>query len=74
MKAFYYDDKNYEKKLAEIEEQTEDKAEREKKIKDYIKKNYSDGISVSEISGIKKINDRECTVTFNSVNIIADTF
>ncbi len=71
LKAFYYDDKNYEKKLAEIEEQTEDKAEREKKIKDYIKKNYSDGISVSEISGIKKINDRECTVTFNSVNINA---
>ena len=71
LKAFYYDDKNYEKKLAEIEEQTEDKNERDKKIDEYIKKNYSDGISVSEISGIKKINDRACTITFNSVNINA---
>ena len=71
LKAFYYDDKNYEKKLAEIEEQTQDKSEREKKIAEYIKKNYSDGISVSEISGIKKINDRACTIIFNSVNINA---
>ena len=31
LKAFYYDDKNYEEKLAEIEEQSEDKAERDKK-------------------------------------------
>ncbi len=71
LKAFYYDDKNYEEKLAEIEEQSEDKAERDKKIKEYIKKNYSDGISVSEISGIRKISNRACTITFNSVNINA---
>ena len=71
LKAFYYDDRNYEKKLAEIEEQSENRAERDKKVAEYIKKNYSDGISVSEISGIKKINNRACTITFNSVNINA---
>ncbi|MBQ6263899.1 MAG: hypothetical protein IJK60_00425 [Clostridia bacterium] len=71
LKAFYYDDKNYEEKLSEIDEQSESKSERDKKTKEYIKKNYSDGISVSEISGIKKISNRACTITFNSVNINA---
>ncbi len=37
----------------------------------YIEKNYSDGINVTEISGIKKINDYTCTVIFNSHNINA---
>lgn len=71
LKAFYYDDKNYEEKLSEIDEQFESQSERDKKTKEYIKKNYSDGISVSEISGIKKISNRACTITFNSVNINA---
>ncbi len=44
---------------------------REKLYNEYIKKNYSDGIDVSEISGIKKINDYTCTVVFNSRNINA---
>ncbi len=44
---------------------------REKLYKSYIKKNYSDGIDVTEISGIKKINDYTCTVVFNSKNINA---
>ena len=69
LKAFYYDDKNYEKKLAEIDEKYTDPAEREEKVKEYIDKNYSNGTSVSEISGIKKINDHTCTVVFNSVNV-----
>ena len=44
---------------------------REKLYNSYIKKNYSDGIDVAEISGIKKINDYTCTVIFNSNNINA---
>ncbi len=44
---------------------------REKFYNEYISKNYSDGISVSEISGIKKVNDYTCTVLFNSRNINA---
>ncbi len=44
---------------------------REKLYKSYIEKNYSDGIDVTEISGIKKINDYTCTVIFNSKNINA---
>ena len=44
---------------------------REKLYNDYIEKNYSDGIDVTEISGIKKINDYTCTVVFSSRNINA---
>lgn len=44
---------------------------REKLYGEYIEKNYSDGIDVTEISGIKKINDYTCTVLFNSRNINA---
>lgn len=44
---------------------------RERLYEEYIKDNYSDGIDVTEISGIKKINDYTCTVLFNSRNINA---
>ncbi len=44
---------------------------RENLLKNYIEKNYSDGINITEISGIKKINDYTCTVVFNSRNINA---
>ncbi len=44
---------------------------REQLYMSYIDKNYSDGIDVAEISGIKKINDYTCTVLFNSKNINA---
>lgn len=42
---------------------------REKLFSEYINGNYSDGINVSSISGIKKVNDYTCTVLFNSKNI-----
>lgn len=41
---------------------------RSKLYSDYIGKNYSDGIDVDSISGIKKINDYACTITYNSKN------
>lgn len=44
---------------------------REKFYKEYIEKNYSNGISVDTIEGIKKVNDYTCTVLFNSGNINA---
>lgn len=44
---------------------------RELLYKNYLKDNYSDGIDVAEISGIKKINDYTCSVLFNSRNINA---
>lgn len=44
---------------------------REKLYTEYIEKNYSDGIDVTEIEGIKKVNDYTCTVLFNSKNINA---
>ncbi len=44
---------------------------RDRLYKNYIDKNYSDGIDINEISGIKKINDYTCTVIFNSRNINA---
>lgn len=37
----------------------------------YLKSNYSDGADVTEISGIKKINDYTCSILFNSRNINA---
>lgn len=44
---------------------------RELLYNNYLKDNYSDGIDVSEISGIKKINDYTCSILFNSRNINA---
>lgn len=44
---------------------------REKLYNEYIEKNYSNGISVDTIEGIKKVNDYTCTVLFNSKNINA---
>lgn len=43
----------------------------QKLIENYIKKNYEDGIDVTSIEGIKKINDYACTVSFSSRNINA---
>lgn len=40
-------------------------------VSEYIGSNYSDGIDVPSISGIKKINDYTCTILFNSRNINA---
>lgn len=40
-------------------------------VSEYIGSNYSDGIDVPSISGIKKINDYACTILFNSRNINA---
>ncbi len=44
---------------------------REQLYGSYINKNYSNGVDVSEITGIKKVNDYTCTVLFNSKNINA---
>lgn len=44
---------------------------RELLCKNYMKDNYSDGIDVTAISGIKKINDYTCSILFNSRNINA---
>lgn len=40
-------------------------------VSEYIGSNYSNGIDVPSISGIKKINDYACTILFNSRNINA---
>lgn len=40
-------------------------------VSEYIGSNYSDGIDVPSISGIKKINDYSCTILFNSGNVNA---
>lgn len=37
----------------------------------YLENNYLDGADVSQISGIKKINDYSCSILFNSRNINA---
>ena len=44
---------------------------RELLYKNYLKDNYTDGTAVSEISGIKKINDYTCSILFDSRNINA---
>lgn len=44
---------------------------REKLVKQYIEKNYKNGIDVQEISGIKKINDYSCSVLYDSADINA---
>ncbi len=40
-------------------------------LKNYLKDNYADGTDVTEISGIKKVNDYTCSILFNSRNINA---
>ncbi len=67
IKAYYYDDKDWSSALSAFGE----KADREKQIKNYIKKNYEDGADVTEIKGIRRIDDCTCTVTYNSRNINA---
>ncbi len=44
---------------------------RDRLYSEYIDENYSDGIDVAGIEGIKKVNDYTCTVLFNSKNINA---
>lgn len=63
LKEYYYDDKNYKTALEDIKG--------EKARAEYIDKNYGNGISVKEISGIKRVDDYTCTVLFNSRNINA---
>ena len=64
IKEYYYDDINYASVIKNLENS-------ESKIKSYISKNYSDGIDVAEISGIKRVDDYTCTVLFNSRDINA---
>ncbi len=40
--------------------------------KEYIDANIADGVQVTEISGIEKIDDYTCTVLVDGVNIIGD--
>ncbi len=63
IKEYYYDDKGYKDALSELKSKSD--------IKKYIEKNYADGISVKEISGIRRIDDYTCTVLYNSRNINA---
>lgn len=44
---------------------------REYLYENYLKSNYIDGADVTQISGIKKINDYTCSILFNSRNINA---
>ena len=44
---------------------------RQKLTKEYIQRSYAGGAKVTEISGIRKINDYTCTVLFNSRSINA---
>ncbi|MBQ3006940.1 MAG: hypothetical protein IJD78_05185 [Clostridia bacterium] len=44
---------------------------REYLFENYLKSNYLDGADVTQISGIKKINDYTCSILFNSRNINA---
>lgn len=44
---------------------------KEKFYAEYLEENYADGMSVTEISGIKKIDDYSCSILFNSRNINA---
>lgn len=59
------------KKEAEINPTAYDASDwyREKLIKSYIDKNYSNGADVTSISGISKVNDHTCTVIFSCVDI-----
>ncbi len=68
LKEYYYDDVNYEKKLSSYKGKPEGL---EAYVKKYIEKNYSDGIDVNEITGIKRVDDYTCTLLYNSGNINA---
>ncbi len=67
LKEYYYDDVKYSENLKSFKESENYEAQ----VKSYISKNYADGIDVSEISGIKRIDDYTCTILFNSRNINA---
>ena len=64
IKEYYYDDVNYASVISNLNNN-------ESQIKSYIKRNYADGIDVTSISGIKRVDDYTCTVLFNSRNINA---
>lgn len=64
LKEYYYDDINYKSALEKFNGN-------KKLINNYINENYSDGINVNEISGIKRIDNHTCTILFNSRNINA---
>lgn len=65
LKEYYYDDPSYEERATEFEVINFDR----KIMSEYINGNYSDGIDVTSISGIKRIDDYTCTVLCNSMNI-----
>ncbi len=64
IKEYYYDSQNYQSDIQRFNGN-------KKLISEYIKGNYADGISVSEISGIKRVDNYTCTILFNSRNINA---
>lgn len=63
IKEYYYDDPYYITSYADVTTESQRKR--------YIKANYSNGIDVTEISGIRRVDNYTCTVTFNSKNINA---
>lgn len=65
LKEYYFDDPSYEDRATEFEVIDFNR----KIISEYISENYSDGIDVNTISGIKRIDDYTCTVLCNSMNI-----
>lgn len=65
LKEYYYDDEDYQSKLAALG--TDDAGSAS--VTAYIKSNYSDGADVTEISGITRVDDYTCTVLCNSRNI-----
>lgn len=66
LKEYYYDDPDYEDNKLNFELFDDNTA-----LSDYISKNYDDGIDVTSISGIKRIDDYTCTILYNSKNINA---
>ena len=62
IKEYYYDDENYESALSEFNGNKQ-------LISAYISDNYADGADVTEIRGIKRIDNYTCTILFNSRNI-----
>ncbi len=67
LREYYYDDPAWEKNLAAAVEGSELSAEQAEK--EYIEKNYSNGVNVKTISGISKVNDSTCTVLCSSFNV-----
>ncbi len=64
LREYYFDDENYASVIGNF-------AGSDSHIASYIKKNYANGTDVTEISGIKRVDDYTCTVLFNSRNINA---